>query len=494
MKRQHPRGISIFVLALLVLGSTPRLRAETDMATVMALTDTRDYTLEVISPYGSPDPAVGTHRYAWRATVNAAVEPTVTVGGRTYVCTGWTGTGSVPASGTTNQTGDFILTELSSSIRWEWSEKRDFEYALPSGWSLVSLPVEPVDGSLETLFPTAISAFVFDGAYQQVTHLEPGRGYWVNMPSGVSQAVSGSPVERLELNLQSRWSLIGVPWGEVTRAAIEQVPADILISVFGFSNIYYQTDALTAGQGYWVNLDASGTLSLEDSDKAPKPLAGAGVDAAPVGGSGTLRVEAGTQSQDLRLGVSPGAVIALPPRPPSGLFDVRLQLDGMEAWQAPHTPEARAYRVLVPREPVRFHWTEPTPGEQPWELVINHQEIPLTGTGSVSADGASDIIEVRSPGSVSSPTFALYHNMPNPFNPETVIPYQLPEGATVRLTIHNLQGQRLRTLVHTEQPAGNHRVVWDGRDERGQPVASGVYLYRLIAGQREAVQRMLLLR
>jgi formylglycine-generating enzyme required for sulfatase activity len=85
-----------------------------------AATDTRDYTLSVATAYGNPTPPVGSHTYAWHATVTATVEAAVYAGGANHTCTGWTGSGSVPVTGTTNGTGAIILTEVASSLAWQW--------------------------------------------------------------------------------------------------------------------------------------------------------------------------------------------------------------------------------------------------------------------------------------------------------------------------------------------------------------------------------------
>ncbi|RMD93419.1 MAG: T9SS C-terminal target domain-containing protein [Calditrichaeota bacterium] len=92
----------------------------------------------------------------------------------------------------------------------------------------------------------------------------------------------------------------------------------------------------------------------------------------------------------------------------------------------------------------------------------------------------------------------LEQNYPNPFNPETTISYTLPPPHAgipfVQLKIYNLNGQVVRTLVHSFQRAGQYRVTWDGRDRYGQPVASGIYLYRLEAGGQIQTRRMVLMR
>ncbi len=90
--------------------------------------------------------------------------------------------------------------------------------------------------------------------------------------------------------------------------------------------------------------------------------------------------------------------------------------------------------------------------------------------------------------------FQLLQNVPNPFNPETEIAYRLPVASAVSLVVYDLLGRNIRTLVHQQQPAGRYRVRWDGRDASGRPVASGVYLYQLRAGDYSETRKMLLLR
>lgn len=90
--------------------------------------------------------------------------------------------------------------------------------------------------------------------------------------------------------------------------------------------------------------------------------------------------------------------------------------------------------------------------------------------------------------------FELYVNYPNPFNPITIISYYLPSAASVELTVYNQLGQEIRILENSVQPSGTHQVVWDGRDDRGHSVSSGLYFYRLKAGSFVETRKMLLIR
>jgi hypothetical protein len=90
--------------------------------------------------------------------------------------------------------------------------------------------------------------------------------------------------------------------------------------------------------------------------------------------------------------------------------------------------------------------------------------------------------------------YRLSQNYPNPFNPTTKIAFDLPTAGPVHLTIYNLLGQRVVTLVDKHLEPARYQVEWDGTDMRGTPVASGIYFYELRAGAFQARKKMLLLR
>ena len=83
-------------------------------------------------------------------------------------------------------------------------------------------------------------------------------------------------------------------------------------------------------------------------------------------------------------------------------------------------------------------------------------------------------------------TYELYNNYPNPFNPSTTIMYGLPHESKVTLKVYSLLGQEIRTLVDQNQNASFHRVEWDGRDNNGFQVSSGVYFFRIVAQSTDA--------
>ena len=92
--------------------------------------------------------------------------------------------------------------------------------------------------------------------------------------------------------------------------------------------------------------------------------------------------------------------------------------------------------------------------------------------------------------------FVLQQNYPNPFNPTTTISFSLTakDAKNAKIEIYNLKGQKVKTLISDQLPAGEHSVVWDGKDENNKPLSSGIYFYKLKAGNQEETRKMILLK
>jgi flagellar hook assembly protein FlgD len=109
---------------------------------------------------------------------------------------------------------------------------------------------------------------------------------------------------------------------------------------------------------------------------------------------------------------------------------------------------------------------------------------PSSGVEGGGADGG--LVEVRET--------RLLQNIPNPFNPVTTIQYSVAKEGPVDLTIFSVAGERVRTVVNHYHYPGLFSAVWDGRDEQGETVSSGVYFYRMTAGEYSGVRKMLVLK
>ena len=90
--------------------------------------------------------------------------------------------------------------------------------------------------------------------------------------------------------------------------------------------------------------------------------------------------------------------------------------------------------------------------------------------------------------------YTLYQNYPNPFNPETTLRYDLPEDGLVNITIYDMMGRQVKTLINEQQTAGFKSVQWDATDSMGRSVSAGVYLYQIQAGEFVQTRKMVLLK
>ena len=144
-------------------------------------------------------------------------------------------------------------------------------------------------------------------------------------------------------------------------------------------------------------------------------------------------------------------------------------------------------------EGLRIVFAGARPARGPGALVYIFPEQATERIEVASARLNDGRIGVRLEGGTAR-TVALYANWPNPFNPETAIRFDLAQGGAVRLEVFDTLGQKVKTLMAESRPAGAHRVVWRGVDERGVGVSSGVYFYRLQAGDFSQMRRMLLLK
>ncbi|MCD4650228.1 MAG: T9SS type A sorting domain-containing protein, partial [Candidatus Cloacimonetes bacterium] len=98
------------------------------------------------------------------------------------------------------------------------------------------------------------------------------------------------------------------------------------------------------------------------------------------------------------------------------------------------------------------------------------------------------------PNEVVAVVTALKSNYPNPFNPETSINFSIKDVGYVKIEIFNAKGQRVKALVDVVMEAGNHSVIWDGKDESGKSVKSGVFFYRMKTGRYTSTKKMILLK
>ena len=147
-----------------------------------------------------------------------------------------------------------------------------------------------------------------------------------------------------------------------------------------------------------------------------------------------------------------------------------------------------------------FDWTAPTGEDLPEEVTFYAAGNAANGNFSNSGDfiyttsfsTMQDLTSVEAPGLL--PTDLGLANWPNPFNPETRIAFTLPSAGMVRLSVYNLAGERVRTLLDQPMPAGTGHILWNGLSDRGIAQPSGMYFARLDAAGTSQTHRMLMVK
>jgi len=125
-------------------------------------------------------------------------------------------------------------------------------------------------------------------------------------------------------------------------------------------------------------------------------------------------------------------------------------------------------------------------------LDISDNEILPVWSGEVVFGNPTDIIPIETPGLPNS--YQLSQNYPNPFNPETNINFDLPQKSKVSIRVYNILGREITTLVDKELSAGKYNVTWDGSNSSGQKASSGIYFYKINAGNFTETRKMILLK
>jgi len=140
-----------------------------------------------------------------------------------------------------------------------------------------------------------------------------------------------------------------------------------------------------------------------------------------------------------------------------------------------------------------------------WQKV-NNGEMPPGNNPDLNTNEINLIAQWIDEGALENPALEIYNNAqipkeyilnqnyPNPFNPVTTLRYDLPEQSDVTITIYNMLGRKVKTLVNSTQDAGFKSVIWDATNYQGNPVSAGVYLYQIQAGEFVQTKKMVLLK
>ena len=428
-----------------------------------------------------------------------------------------------------DQQGNLVPTvgqDGSATVQSSIIDQVPLPYRLSNGWSLRSLPVVlSEEETLQQQIPEIDELLAWHvNGYEQTANPGAGQGFWLSYGGpDTEEFVTGDPLGAYSMIMPAGWSLVG---GLADQSAAPMVEPDGLpFAMFQYdpSRGYLPAVQLDPGQGNWFYAAEPYTLTVEaDENKqaarrsADKLVAqveflAEGDDLAGVPGVNHVVIGGGATAP---------AQVPYPPAPP--VYSTLLRLLDL------NDPALALYEDTRTDDAGQFWFMDLEPGgnvngsgtvlswspdalrsiaDVPWILseglgvggpvVIDDMRdlSSLTVTGpqqqfTIFASGATAVDDDAVP-----TAFALAGNHPNPFNPMTTIRYDVPRSGRVKIDVFDVRGRKVTTLVDRVVPAGRHSVVWDGRDQGGATVPSGVYFSRLTAdGGERFTDRMTLLK
>ena len=322
-----------------------------------------------------------------------------------------------------------------------------------------------------------------------------GYKVYVNAPAQFS--VTGKPVEATTpIALKAGWNFVSyLPSAALpVETALASVLSQLAIAKnddgkFFIPNVINSLGNMTPGEGYKLYLNADATLTYPQSSTLAKKAMNTALTnvrrpahfqfQARTGESYSVVIHSlQVRGQQPEFGDEVGLFTASGLCVGAGVWDGSGVL-GVAAWaDDERTDQLDGYRA---GEEIRFKF---------WDADAS-EEIALSASfgsgGGKFGDGAFATVALQ--GAEIPTAFSLEQNYPNPFNAGTVISYQIPADARVKLKVYNLLGEEVQTLVDEEQKAGSYRGHWDGRDRFGKSVPNGVYVYRIQVGSFSAVKK-----
>jgi hypothetical protein len=388
--------------------------------------------------------------------------------------------------------------------------------ALHKGWNLISWDVDTPDDDIETIIKDIKGcidivlgfeqgAATYDPTLSQfstLTTLDHLHGYWFRMNCDTTLCVAGTKVApHTPIDLEQNWNLVSYLPEDVdsTDHALLSVLEGLIVAL-GFDNggLVYDPmlpqfatlKTMKQGLGYWLKIDAAATLIYPGAN--PKT-------SIYVASRGTMKA-------------FPPAAGVTPTSEWIDLFGDGITLDGT---LIPTGTEVAAYdenghlcgRATVGTggritfTPVYRDDKSTTTVEGPdlgGSINLSVNGIPVQQ--SYTFGGLGDRIRLTTLTSLSKLSenlprqFGLAQNYPNPFNPGTSIDFGLPVASRATVDVYNVVGEKVTTLLDRFLPAGRYSVNWDGANADGKPASSGMYFYRLKAGEFTDTKKMMLVK
>ena len=353
----------------------------------------------------------------------------------------------------------------------------DVVYDYDMDWNLVGAPVSAYDFTCPTAYENTLYSYhPVDGYVLQDT-LISGIGYWYRFEEDGNCVYTGPPVFDLLITLHEGWNLIS---GISVPIDVDHImDLDGLIipgTIYGYDVGYENIETIDPGYGYWLRSYGDGNILLSSNARILHKTHGHLNPQKSGRHFNTLTVNNTILSFGAEISEEKKLSYSLPPKPPAGAKDIRFS-DNTKI-----CGDNGVIDVMNPDETLVIEYNIKD-GEK-WELIDENSGVKeLWSNGVIELPGNTERMELRrSTSSNLSRVYSMSPAYPNPFNPTTTIQYVLPERSDVQITIYDLLGKKITTLISETQDAGYKSVVWDASN-----LSSGVYFYHIRIHDPDAI-------
>ena len=360
-------------------------------------------------------------------------------------------------------------------------------------WNLVGLPLSVEDAGYSIVFPNAIpgTLYGFSDSYFQAQELDEGTGYWLRFENSDNAAVFGENISDLTIALNTEWNLISGISDTIDLSQFDD-PEDIIIpgTLFGFTGSYQQASYLIPGKGYWIRASADGMVYLS-TNSARMDIRGFNDRTK---NANVIKIN----DQNLYFGISipPSDELSytFPPQPPLGAFDARYYGNKSVV------NNRGIIDIMNPSESLAVSY-DITKMDEKWILKIPESEIKyfLTGKGHFTLEGNIErLILEKVQNRLTPESFLEIKVFPNPFNPVTNINISLSNSELseqfVTINIYDLTGKIVKEIHNGKMKKDDYKIQWDGKNNFGTHVGSGVYLLTVNTNKFNYTKKLLFLK
>lgn len=399
---------------------------------------------------------------------------------------------------------DFTLSPI-------WSD----EIAMKTGWNMVSVPVTVEETGVSSVFPGNSAVWTYGTAgYTAPTDVEVGAGYWVKYTYDTTITITGVPATTYTKSLAAGWNMIGSISEAVALSAVVVDPTDVdLGALWGYDPVggYTLYETISPLKGYWIFADSACEITVEASGgKAGGAAASVKKEdkTSDLIWAVDVKVESEGIEKTLTIGSAASATSGydshfdrlLPPPAPGGeAIDASFRLeDARFARCVTDIREfgANEWKLTVKNAPeFKVSWGAlDIPEDMTLTLCAGSKTVDMRSKSSISVKGISSVKIVASMGAPVPKVFALSQNAPNPFANRTSISLQIPARVHTTVVIYNIAGRLVKTLMDKDTDAGYYTLSWDGTDNSGRKIGSGIYFCKVQAGESTATRKLTLLR